>query len=343
MHRVVDLSHGDPDYSLLPRLQEQLSELNYQHRPYKSPQVHPLLAELVLSEFRKSNVVSERLVLVPGILDGMQRILLNLPGTGSVVVEDPGYPPVRKLLESLGRSVVPVPIDDEGLLPLQLAETLDRVRVSALIITPRAQNPYGSTITEKRGRELLPIIESLLDPNALVIEDDHAPIVSGVDLFSIGMAAGRPWVMFRGFGKEFGNDLRIAAATGDDATMGMLSRNIELGPGWVSYIQQYLALSLLSAPSSREKAAAAARAYADRRLALLSSAQAAGLAAHGRSGLNVWFEVGPDLSRLEASGWVVAGGDQFTSERLPGIRVTVSELSLHTIDSFVANLIDSLA
>lgn len=59
------------------------------------------------------------------------------------------------------------------------------------------------------------------------------------------------------------------------------------------------------------------------------------MAAHGRSGLNVWVPV-PDestvVTRLFAAGWAVNPGSRFRIASSPGFRITVADLAAAEIE-----------
>jgi hypothetical protein len=55
-----------------------------------------------------------------------------------------------------------------------------------------------------------------------------------------------------------------------------------------------------------------------------------GIAASGRTGLNVWVPVheeGPVVRALLEQGWFVLAGERFRIETPPGIRITVATLA----------------
>lgn len=74
---------------------------------------------------------------------------------------------------------------------------------------------------------------------------------------------------------------------------------------------------------------AVAAAYGRRRQALIGALADRGIAAYGRSGMNVWIPV-PDetgaVARLLQAGWAVAPGARFRLGTPPGVRITVSTL-----------------
>lgn len=84
-------------------------------------------------------------------LDLIARTLIN-PGD-IVVVEDPGYVYARELFIAHGAEVIPVPIDDQGLLVEQL-RSLGR-HCKLLYCTPSHQDPTGAVMSFERRKELL--------------------------------------------------------------------------------------------------------------------------------------------------------------------------------------------
>ncbi len=95
--------------------------------------------------------------------DLIARVVVE-PGT-VVAVEDPGYPPVRKLLRSMGAEVVPVVVDAEGIVTEELPEGARLVYV-----TPSHQFPLGTTMSLRRRLELIAWSER---HDALIVEDDY--------------------------------------------------------------------------------------------------------------------------------------------------------------------------
>ncbi|MFF7709824.1 aminotransferase class I/II-fold pyridoxal phosphate-dependent enzyme [Pseudomonas sp. NPDC007930] len=96
-------------------------------------------------------------------LDLLARLLIE-PGC-RVAMEDPGYTPARLLFESLGASVVGVPVDAEGLCTEQVPEDARLVYV-----TPSHQMPLGMPMSPARRRALLALAEAR---GMLIIEDDY--------------------------------------------------------------------------------------------------------------------------------------------------------------------------
>jgi GntR family transcriptional regulator/MocR family aminotransferase len=97
-------------------------------------------------------------------LDLLARILVTRDRT-VVAVEDPGYPPARTSFAAAGAKVVPVPVDEEGLVVDALPAGVD-----VIYVTPSHQFPLGVAMSAQRRAALLEVAASR---GAVVIEDDY--------------------------------------------------------------------------------------------------------------------------------------------------------------------------
>ncbi|MFO1339643.1 MAG: PLP-dependent aminotransferase family protein [Burkholderiaceae bacterium] len=91
--------------------------------------------------------------------------LLVVPGRTRVVVEEPGYPPLRAAFIAAGARLVPVPVDDEGL-------CVDRLPADAAVVcvTPSHQSPTGVALSRERRAALLAWAGAR---GAVLVEDDY--------------------------------------------------------------------------------------------------------------------------------------------------------------------------
>src|SRR5262249_19536013 len=94
------------------------------------------------------------------------RLLLD-PGD-RVWLEDPGYAGVREVLRASGATLVPVPVDDEGLSVEAGARKAPDARL--VCVAPSHQYPLGTVVTLGRRLELLAWARWA---GAWVIEDDY--------------------------------------------------------------------------------------------------------------------------------------------------------------------------
>jgi DNA-binding transcriptional MocR family regulator len=239
-------------------------------------------------------------------------------------VEDPGWGSLLDLVPALGLRMVRVGVDEEGPLVDDVHRALT-AGARALIVTDRAQNPTGASVTATRAHALRAVLED--HPDTLLIEDDHGHGIVDLPLHPLAGVT-RHWAFVRSVAKAYGPDLRLAVLTGDEVTVDRVQGRHRLGPGWVSLVTQRAVAHLWAegTPDTAEVAAA----YRGRRDQLIGALAERGVEAHGRSGLNVWIPV-PDetgaVARLLHAGWAVAPGARFRMGAPQGIRVTVATLT----------------
>jgi len=111
-----------------------------------------------------------RVVLTNGALQGFV-LLAQYFGRGQTVfVETPTYDRPLKILLENGINVVPVGMDEHGMIPAELEDALRRNEPPAFLYTiPTFQNPSGRTIPEERRRQIVGIAQASA---ITILEDD---------------------------------------------------------------------------------------------------------------------------------------------------------------------------
>jgi DNA-binding transcriptional MocR family regulator len=347
---VRDLTSGEPDPALLPRLAPP-QHIDVSHYRYVGSAESVLEEQLrrrlarhfgVSSDAGAESVDAERadqesaeaaeliaeakLVPVFGALDGIDRLLATHTRPGDkVAIEDPGWGNLLDLLASRGLTAQPMRVDDEGPDAADLRAAL-AAGVRAVIVTARAQSPYGAVVSPRRASMLRAVLGA--HPGVLTIDDDHgADLTRGVPQVLCG--ATRHWAYLYSASKAYGPDLRIAVLAGDadstDRVAGQLRHTSRRVPGVI----QELWAAALADEKHDEVVAKAARTYTESREALIRELARRGIEAHGESGINVWIPV-PDetaaATGLLARGWAVAPGSWFRVRSGPGVRVTIAGL-----------------
>ncbi|MDT0343842.1 aminotransferase class I/II-fold pyridoxal phosphate-dependent enzyme [Streptomyces litchfieldiae] len=338
---VRDVSQGNPDPALLPDLGPALAEAAARaaRSPvlYGHPPVREELARVARARFDRDGVPGGPLAVTSGALDAIERVLAaHLRPGDTVAVEDPGWGSFLDLIPALGLRAVPVAVDDDGPLPGPAGRAL-RQGARALVVTARAQNPTGAAVSPARAEALRAVLAA--HPDTLLIEDDHGDGIVEQPLCPLSGHT-RHWAFVRSAAKAYAPDLRLGVFTGDPVTVDRVLGRQRLGPGWISHLLQDTVAALWRAePADPGRAA---RAYGERRAALIAALAARGVPAHGRSGLNVWVPV-PDetgaLARLLHAGWAAAPGARFRVAAPPGLRLTVSALA----EADVGPLADAVA
>ena len=341
----LNLSSGTPDPALLPPLHDALQRViaggGALTTSYLDEPVLPALQDLLRATWP---FPAARLTVVDGALDALSRVVDQVIRLGDhVVMENPGFPPLIDLLERSGAEIVPVVLDDEGIVPASMSEALLSEPV-AVFLQPRAQNPTGVSMSAARCEELA----ALLDPvRCVIVEDDHSgDIATGPDV-SLGRHLHDRVVHIRSYSKSHGPDLRTAAVGGPADVLDPLMARRMLGPGWTSRLLQAALVELLTDPAAIASVTRARSAYATRSLAVRAGLASYGVTSTPGDGINAWVEVVDERAAvlsLAAQGIRVSPGAPF---ELPGalgdhVRVTTGVMDEHDVDQ-LALVISALA
>jgi DNA-binding transcriptional MocR family regulator len=339
---TIDLASGNPDLALLPDLGAPWSRVSPSHRLYGTEVRSPALDRLARQDLEEDAIPTDHLAIVGGGLDGIERVLEVHCRLGDpVAIEDPGYAGTLDLIRSLGLIPVPVTVDDAGMLPDALAAALQRGAGTVLQV-PRAHNPTGAALTAERATRLRDVLAAF--PDVLVVEDDHAGVISGAIYHRIVDGHAR-WATIRSVAKSLGPDLRVAVLAGDDDTVTRVLGRQRLGTGWVSHLLQDITAATWEAARTAGTLRHAAARYAERRQALVVQLRAEGVEAHGASGLNVWVPVPEEVQvvqGLASRGWAVQAGEAYRIATAPAIRITTAGLPVERVPELAADLAEVL-
>jgi GntR family transcriptional regulator / MocR family aminotransferase len=152
---------------------KQLRGLEKKPASYKSPQGnqgHFYLREAITNHIALTRAVVCRpddVVVTAGAqqaFDLLARVLVT-PGETVVVVEDPGYPPMRVAFAAAGARIMPVGVDEEGLMVDCLPPD-----VGVICVCPSHQFPLGVTMSKRRRAAL---VEFARRHGAVIVEDDY--------------------------------------------------------------------------------------------------------------------------------------------------------------------------
>ncbi|HHG8774267.1 TPA: transcriptional regulator PtsJ [Raoultella planticola] len=322
---LKDISGGNPDPQRLPDLSRYLPMLTQPPRLYGDAAVEPQLARWAQNWIHQDLGIDADINLTSGAIDALERLLcaLLLPGDG-VAVEDPCFLSSMHMLRCAGFTPCPVAVDNEGMQPAELEMAL-RNGARAVILTPRAHNPTGCSLSQVRAAAIRQILARY--PQVLVIMDDHFALLSAMPWHSPLPATAQRWALVRSMSKALGPDLRLAFVASDSATSAALRLRLNAGSQWVSHLLQDLAFACLNDSAFMASLAASQRHYRRQNEKL-----AAALLRHGFSplppgdGLNFWLPLQessqPIALRLARAGWLVREGEAF------GIRTPAHGLRL---------------
>ncbi len=327
---LEDLASGNPNPAWLPDLAQTLLAARRPPRLYGEPTVNAALESHIRAWCAPDCPPGFEVDLAHGAVDAIERLLsLDLLAGDKVAVENPCFLSGINTLRNLGLQPIGVAVDGEGMLVDELENALGK-GAQAVILTPRAHNPTGCSLSDKRARAIARVLARY--PHVLVIVDDHFALLSNADYHSvIPRGAGR-WALIRSFAKALGPDIRVAAVASDPATSRQLRQRLAVGTAWVSHLlQDMVELTLASAVGAR-LIGQAREDYTRRRRDLEAALreQEIDCVADG-DGLNLWIPLAVDdrdvALALARQGWLVRHGEGFSvDQEVKGVRITISTI-----------------
>lgn len=339
-----DVATGNPDPDLIPDPSRALAGMAGRPVLYGEPVIDPDLERWARAWMSTDLAPSDvRLTITSGAADAVERLLAQaLVRDDAVALEDPCFLTSIHTVRVGGYRAVPVAVDDEGMTVDGLRSALDQ-GVRAVVCTPRAQNPTGASLSERRAEELRAVLRA--HPYVLVIEDDHFSMLSRRPFRSLIGPEHRRWALVRSVSKFLGPDMCLAVTASDPETAERLATRLTPGTTWVSHLLQRLTLALVTDPAVAAAIAEAGAQYAARNDAFAARLTDLGVPASAGDGLNLWVTL-PVAARdvkeqLMRRGWLVRTGDEFALGDAPAadrLRLTVHDLSRTDADRLAADI-----
>lgn len=182
------------------------------------------LAEM-LSRTRGLPLAADNLLVTNGSQMALYLIAHTIITPGDVVaVECYGYQPVWEAFRLAGATLVPIPVDDEGLCVDQLRELAKRTKIRAVYVTPHHQHPTAVTLSPSRRRSLLAVAEA---EDITVIEDDYDCdfAYDGRSVLALASAETKAQVIYVGsLAKVLGPGPRIGYTVAPPAVLASMAR-----------------------------------------------------------------------------------------------------------------------
>lgn len=324
---IYNLAAGNPDMELLPDLQLPEFRSDWHHRGYEEAPADDQLLNLARERFINDGMPVGAIWIANGTFDAISMILRStFSGPVKIGVEDPCFMTTLGLLRGLGHIPVPMPVDDHGILPESLNHAIDE-GIQAVILTPRAHNPFGGSWSAGRQAELASILVGRDD--ILLIEDDHFAELSLFEARTLVSENTANWAIIRSVSKYIGPDARLAFVNSSKA----LGKKVDLlgvfTYRWVSGLIQKIVLHTLTSSAYATSVKRVSQVYKERRMFLINALKDNGLLGHGSDGFNVWVPVTDEQKttrRLLEKGWIVQPGSIFRLASPMAIRVTTSAL-----------------
>ncbi|WP_219994595.1 MocR-like pyridoxine biosynthesis transcription factor PdxR [Actinokineospora spheciospongiae] len=189
----IDFRHDSPALNHFPLARWRRSLDNVHTRAdalslgYGPAEGSPALRDEVSRLVRRSRGLDaspDRVLITSGATQAMDILARVLVGPGDVVViEDPSHTVLRQIFGISAGSVVPVPVDEEGLRVEDIdgyvrAAGHDPARVRLVYLTPSHQFPTGVVMSRERRAAML---DWARDRRAVVLEDDYHNEFSGTE------------------------------------------------------------------------------------------------------------------------------------------------------------------
>lgn len=124
----------------------------------------------ILGDATVGGLTPERVIASPGAQSALAALMLCRTSPGSAIAaESLIYPGVRAVAAELGREVVTVDVDEDGMRPDALDAACRARTVQLVYLNPTLQNPTTHTMPEARRRDIARIADK---HNVLIVEDD---------------------------------------------------------------------------------------------------------------------------------------------------------------------------
>ncbi len=146
-----------------------LNWLDYSTEPSGYQPLRKAIAHY-LTRSRAVNCEPEQILITNGTQQALDLILRLLIEPGeTIAIENPGYLSARIIFETQGSQILPISVDNSGLVVQELANFKDNI-IRLVYVTPSHQFPTGAILSLPRRLELLSWAQQT---GGLIIEDDY--------------------------------------------------------------------------------------------------------------------------------------------------------------------------
>lgn len=281
---VVSLAGGAPYVSALPldavgaMIGALVAGNGAEVLQYGPAQGDPLLREHICEVMALEGVhaSADDVVVTVGAQQALDLITKIFIDPGDVILaEAPSYVGALGTFAAYQADVVHVPLDEGGLIPAALRETLERLReegrrVKFLYTVPMFQNPAGVTLTTARRAEIL---EICAEHDVLVVEDNPYGLLGfeGEPMRALRADDAERVLYLGSFSKTIASGLRVGWVLAPHAVRAKLVLAAESAILCPSNFSQLAVREYLATQPWREQIKEFRELYRDRRDAMLES------------------------------------------------------------------------
>ena len=251
--KVFQLNRIEPDLRIHPvsefaRLLAETAATDCSIGGYEDYRGHSGLREAIADLDREIGINSDptsEMLITSGAQQALSLLARSLERGARVALEDPCYPGARMAFSSIGATLTPVRMNDDGPDPESLEAISVPGAISAFYCCPTYGNPSGRSWSEAAR---LRVLEAASKGGFLIIEDDYLSDLDYLGEAPMRLATLAPrfpnvkLVRIRTFSKSLLPALRLAAVTGDPALIGRLvSLKVADDLGCSAFLQRTLA------------------------------------------------------------------------------------------------------
>ncbi|GAB3341123.1 transcriptional regulator MdrR2 [Bordetella tumulicola] len=194
--QTLALLHQSPSFSEL---------LRYDDPAGRAP--HRQAGALWLSRNADTSVDPSRVIVTDGAQHALLCGLMACTKAGdSIATERFTYTGLKTVAPLLGLKLVPVDIDEHGMLPASLQEAISRHSVQAIVCVPSIHNPTTATMPLDRRREIASLAKQA---DVHLLEDDVYGCLSETPLPTLASLVPERVIRITSFSKTLGPGLRV--------------------------------------------------------------------------------------------------------------------------------------
>ncbi|VEA31215.1 transcriptional regulator [Salmonella enterica subsp. enterica] len=190
--------------------------------------------------------------------------------------------------------------------PEKLEQALNQ-GARAVILTPRAHNPTGCSLSARRAAALQNILARY--PQVLVIIDDHFALLSSSPWQPVIAQTTQHWAVIRSVSKASAPIYVLLLSPATARPRQNFGLRLNAGSQWVSHLLQDLVYACLTDPEYQHRLAQTRLFYAARQQKLACALQQYGIAISPGDGVNAWLPLDTHSQAtaftLAKSGWLV--------------------------------------